>query len=72
MIPKRTLSDEEKEKHLKELFEYIKAVPDIPYNVREKEYKSKCPCGGILTAGRLKYNGHLRCYCDKCDFKLIK
>ena len=58
--------------YLKEIFKKIKAMPDIDYNDREKEYKSKCTCGGTITAYRVKYNGHLRARCDKCDFKIIE
>ena len=58
--------------YLKEIFEKIKAMPDIDYNDRGKEYKSKCICGGKITAYRVKYNGHLRAKCDKCDFKIIE
>lgn len=53
------------------MFKYIKAVPDIPEDIREKKFKSECPCGGTITAWRVRYNGHLRAKCDKCNFKLI-
>lgn len=60
------------QEQLDEMFKYILAVPDIPTNVRDKEYYGKCPCGGTITAWRVKYNGHMRAKCDKCDFKLIE
>ena len=57
---------------LDEVFSYIECVPDIPYHVRGKEFHSKCKCGGTITAWRVKYNGHIRAKCDKCDFKLME
>ena len=59
------------DEQLEEMFEYIKAIPKIPEDVRGKEFKSKCHCGGTLTAWRVESNGHMRVKCDKCDFKLI-
>lgn len=56
----------------KELFEFLKAIPDIPNKVRGKEFKSKCYCGGTITAIRSKYNGHLRAWCDKCGARLME
>lgn len=56
---------------LSERIRYIEAVPNIPTNVREKKFFGICPCGGTITAWRVKTNGHIRAKCDKCDFKLI-
>lgn len=61
------LTKEQLEEHIK----YIEAVPDIPTNVREKKFFAKCPCGGTITAWRVKYNGHIRAMCDKCGFRLM-
>ncbi len=55
----------------KELFDFLKAIPDIPNNVRGKWYKSKCYCGGTIKAIRSTYNGHLRAWCDKCGSRLM-
>ena len=60
-----------KEEH-NDLIEFLKSVPNIPYNVRGKEFKSKCYCGGTITAWRVEYNGHLRAKCDKCNAKIIE
>lgn len=55
-----------------DLFDYLKAIPDIPNSVRGKEFTSKCVCGGTIKAKRSRYNGHLHAYCDKCKFRLIE
>ncbi len=57
---------------IEEVAAFINAIPDIPNDVREKEFKSKCPCGGTITAWRVKFNGHLRAMCDKCGAKLME
>ena len=59
-------------KDLEELFNFIKSIPDIPKNVRGKEFKSKCYCGGTITAWRTECNGHLRAGCDKCKCRIIE
>lgn len=57
---------------LNEVTDFINAIPKIPMDVREKEFKSQCPCGGTITAWRVKYNGHLRAMCDKCGSKIME
>lgn len=53
-----------------ELMTYIRAIPYIPRWQMDAEYKSKCPCGGTLTAKRLKPKAHIFVRCDKCKFVL--
>lgn len=54
------------------MLEFWKSIPNIPENVRGKEFKSKCFCGGTITAMRSTYNGHLWARCDKCDRRLMQ
>ena len=58
-------------KNIDGLFDWIRAVPDIPEDVRGVKYTSECPCGGTIVAMRVEYNGHLRASCDKCGAKLM-
>lgn len=60
------------EEQLEEMFKYIKAVPKVPEDDRTNEYQAPCPCGGTITAWRVKVNGHFRAKCNKCEFKLIE
>lgn len=50
------------------------AMPDIPDNKKYwgKTYQSQCVCGGIITAMRSTYNGHIRAKCDKCEWSIIE
>ena len=45
-----------------DIFDYIKAMPEIPNKKKnwEIQYQSTCPCGGTLTAMRSTYNCHIR------------
>ena len=54
--------------------DYLAAMPEIPNSKKYwgKHYHSLCPCGGMLTAMRSTYNGHIRCSCDKCGFNMIE
>lgn len=54
------------------MIEFWISIPKIPKNIRGIKFKSKCACGGIITAMRSTYNGHLHAYCDKCDRKLMQ
>ena len=54
------------------LWEYLKAIPDIPKDERGKVVTVPCPCGGVLGVMRESYSGHLRCKCDDCGFRLIE
>lgn len=58
--------------NFEDLFKFLEAMPDILKNVRGKEFKSKCYCGGTITAWRVEYNGHLRAKCDKCECRIIE
>ena len=52
---------------------FLEAIPDIERKDWGKEFIVKCPvCGGDFHAIRVKYNGHLRAWCHKCDFQLIE
>ena len=55
-----------------DILEYIKALPRIPKNKRGIPVTSKCPCGGIITAKRSKYNGHMWAKCDTCKFRMME
>lgn len=52
----------------------LKAVPEIPMDRKcwGKEYSADCPCGGVITAIRSTYNGHMMAKCDKCAFILFE
>lgn len=66
----KNLSEEQKQYFKSRL----NAIPDIPKSKEYwgKIYRSNCPCGGILTACRSTYNGHLHARCDKCEFRLME
>lgn len=62
------------EEQMQYVWSRIQAIPDIPKARKYwgKEYTSKCPCGGIMTACRNTYNGHIRVSCDKCNFSMME
>lgn len=55
--------------------EKLALVPEIPkkdpffWNI---EYKSKCTCGGTITAIRHYRSGRLLARCNKCDFYYVE
>lgn len=53
---------------------HLESMPDIPKDKKYwgKEYTSKCPYGGTITAYRNTYNGHIHASCDKCDFRMME
>lgn len=55
-----------------DIFDFLRAIPDIPNDKRGIKFKSKCPCGGEIISIRSKYNGHLHAHCTKCDCMLIE
>ena len=55
-----------------DIFEYLKAIPDIPKSEWGKTFIVECPCGGKLYVARETSIGHLRAKCDKCGFSLIE
>ena len=55
-----------------EIFEYLKAIPDIPKAQWGKTFTVKCPCGGTMIVARVQGNGHLRAACKECGFNLIE
>lgn len=73
----RIISDIEEDisdKNAKFVLDRLGAMPDIP-NERKywgKTYQSQCVCGGIITAMRSTYNGHMRAMCDKCQWSIIE
>lgn len=57
-----------------EMLAKLKAIPNIPDKRTQwgKIYRNNCPCGGIITASRSLYNGHLHASCDRCDFRIME
>ena len=51
---------------------FISCIPNIKRDDRGKTYKSKCICGGEITAVRSTYNGHLHARCSKCGMTLME
>ncbi len=55
-----------------DIFEYLKAIPDIPKKDYGTVIETKCPCGGTLKVARVQGNGHLRAACKDCGFRLVE
>lgn len=70
----RYISKADGERLQYDLMDYLAAMPEIPKSRKYwgEIYQSLCPCGGTLTATRSTYNGHIRCTCDKCGFRMIE
>ncbi len=51
---------------------WVQLVPDIPRDVRGKEYTSECNCGGTIHAVRSTFNGHIHAKCDKCRMCMME
>lgn len=62
------------DKTVKFNMERLESMPDIPDDKKYwgKTYQSQCVCGGIITAMRSTYNGHIRAKCDKCEWSIIE
>lgn len=62
------------DKTVKFCMDRLGAMPDIPDDKKYwgKTYQSQCVCGGIITAMRSTYNGHIRAKCDKCEWSIIE
>ena len=55
-----------------DIFDFMRAIPDIPQNERGVWREAKCPCGGTIKAIRNEENGHLFAMCEDCKAKLIE
>lgn len=55
-----------------DIFEYLKAMPDIPKEDFGKVIEAPCPCGGTLMCARVPGNGYYRAKCEKCGFNLME
>lgn len=55
-----------------DIFDYLKAIPDIPKEDFGKVIEAPCPCGGTLKCMRVPGNGHLRAKCGHCGFNLVE
>lgn len=68
----KDIEEKETKRITRDLFKRMGCIPDIPKDCCDKEYTSKCICGGTIIAVRSSYNHHIRAKCNKCGWIMVE